>query len=129
MSPLIKLLTETLTNFPEVDAAWLFGSAKEGIVRPGGDVDIGILLRTGSHNLPEIHLTLQRVLNSDDVDLVELTPDLDSILAFEVLNGARLLVRDVERVAELSSLVSRQYEDEMAYRFASLKRNHPQKAP
>ena len=123
MSQLIESLIETLSKFPEIDGAWIFGSAKDGIVRPGGDVDIGVLMKKGSDCIGDIHLELQRALNSDEIDLVDLGNCEDPILGFEVLSGNRLLVRDVERVAEISSLIAREYEDEMALRNDNIKRN------
>jgi uncharacterized protein len=123
MSQLIETLVKTLSQYPEIEGAWIFGSAKEGIVRPGGDIDIGVLMKKGSDSIGDIHLELQRALNSDEIDLVDLGNCEDPILGFEVLSGKRLFVQNIERVAEISSLIAREYEDEMALRNDSIKMN------
>ncbi len=113
-------LTDAISGNPRVMLAVIFGSATDGTVRDGGDVDIGVLLspqptplefyafyQTMAQQLPEI----------DKLDLIDLG-SANSILAFEALCGRRLFVRDPETVAAFASLTARQYEDDMLHAVA-----------
>lgn len=99
----------------KVIAAWVFGSAQDGEVRPDGDVDIGVLMES----LPsldeqlELLLKLQKALQVDDVDLVILN-EANPILRFEAISGQPLFCRDAVRRAEFASLTAREYEDAIA---------------
>lgn len=42
---LVERMRPILERYPQIAAAWLFGSAARGELRPGSDVDVGILLR------------------------------------------------------------------------------------
>lgn len=95
--------------------AWLFGSAKDGEVRYGRDVDIGVLFdkKPGLDALALCRARLQKALQSDDIDLVVLN-GASPILRFEALCGKRVYCADEDRCAEFASLTAREYEDEMA---------------
>lgn len=95
--------------------AWLFGSAKDGEVRDGGDVDVGVLFdeKPGLDVLALCRARLQKAVQFDDVDLVPLN-GASPILRFEALCGKRVYCADENRCAEFASLTAREYEDEMA---------------
>jgi uncharacterized protein len=42
---LVERIRPILAEYPQIAAAWLFGSAARGELRPDSDLDIGILLR------------------------------------------------------------------------------------
>ncbi len=96
-------------------AAWVFGSAQEGTVRPGGDIDIGVFFDQIPllDELAELRLCLQDTLAFDDIDLVVLN-DASPTLRFEAISGRAVYVADVERRATFASMTAREYEDEMA---------------
>ena len=96
--------------------AWLFGSAREGDLRPGSDLDIGILFdgRPGLDALAECRARLQRATGVEEVDLVPLNTA-SPLVRFEALCGKRLVCADEERCAEFASLSAREYEDELAH--------------
>ena len=99
-----------------VIAAWAFGSAQDGHVRSGGDVDIGILFEAAP-SLDELTGLLARLQNAfqiEDIDLVPLN-EANPILRFEAVSGRPLFCRDPGRRAEFVSLTAREYEDEMAF--------------
>ena len=98
-----------------VVAAWVFGSAQEGIVRVGGDIDIGVLFgrKPSLDELIDLRICLQHALAYDDIDLVVLN-DTSPILRFEAVSGYPVYVTDTERRATFASLTAREYEDEMA---------------
>ncbi len=107
---------------PNVIAAWAFGSAQDGMVRPGSDVDIGILAQTlpGLEEQLDLLIRLQDTLGFEDIDLVILN-DANPILRFEAISGRLLFCRDVGRRVEFVSLSAREYEDAMAFWQRSLR--------
>jgi len=113
----VDAVKEALDAEPGVLLATLFGSAKDGLVREGSDVDIGVLLSPRLSPI-EFYEFYQRVASRlpsvDELDLVDLA-HADSILAFEALCGRRLIVRDPEAVAGFVSEMARQYEDDMLH--------------
>ncbi len=111
----IERLSEVLAAEPRVMLATLFGSSVSGEVRPGSDVDVGVLLSPPPTPM-EFYEFYQRVVSRldriADLDLVDLSAA-SSILAFEALCGRRLVVKDPEQVATFASETARQYEDDM----------------
>ncbi len=91
-----------------VVAAWVFGSAQDGSVRPGSDLDIGVLFRSKPvlDELTDLLLGLQRALNFEGVDLVVLN-GASSILRFEAISGHAIYCRDANERAEFVSLSAR----------------------
>ena len=70
-------IARVLATFPEVSAAWLFGSEARGEARPDSDLDVALLLRDPKQTA--LHLTqtlgrmaaeLERVAPGRRVDLV-----------------------------------------------------------
>ena len=101
---------------PEVLAAWAFGSAQEGQVAPGSDVDVGVWFEAPPSFELQLALLarLQGTLGVDEVDLVVLN-EANPILRFEALSGQTLYCRDRSRCAGFASLTAREYEDAMAF--------------
>lgn len=120
-----QLARQVFEKVPEVIAAWAFGSAQAGQIRPGGDLDIAVLF-DGSPSLDqrvELLMQLQRALNIDAIDLVVLNAA-SPITRFEAVSGRLIFSRDASRQAEFVSLTAREYEDEMALLLRALK-NRP----
>ena len=105
-----------LAACPNVVAAWAFGSAKDGSVRPGSDLDIGVLFRSkpGLDELTDLLLALQQTFDFEKIDLSVLN-DASSVLRFEAVSGRPLYCRDAGQRAIFVSLAARQYEDDMAF--------------
>lgn len=108
-------LAAALASDSRVVFATLFGSARDGNVRDGSDVDIGVLLSKAL--APEDFFafyqeTASKLREISELDLVDLN-NAGSVLAFEAISGRRLLVRDSEAVAGFVSRVAREYEDDM----------------
>ncbi len=112
----LEAAARVLSAHPGVVAAWVFGSARHGTLRPGGDLDIAVLFEhePGLDELADLRAKLQEALGLEAIDLVVLRDDSASTLRFEALSGRRLVCRDPERVAEFQSLAAREYEDDMA---------------
>lgn len=102
-------------SIPDIVAVWAFGSARDGQLRWGSDVDIGVLMARPPTFDEQLDLLgrLQGALQLDEVDLVILN-EANAILRFEAVSGRRLFVRDLPALAEFVSLTAREYEDEMA---------------
>jgi len=113
----LALLADVFAQDARVVLAVLFGSSKDGTVRAGRDVDIGVLLSPPLS--PVAFFTFytemaDRLPSIAELDLVDLN-HAGSVLAFEALSGKRLFVRDLEAVAAYSSQVARQYESDMLH--------------
>ena len=96
-------------------AAWIFGSAREGTIRPGADIDVGVLFARmpSIDELADLRAALQDALAFDEIDLVILN-EASPILRFEAVSGRPIYTADRESRATFVSLTAREYEDEMA---------------
>ncbi|MBE7473516.1 MAG: nucleotidyltransferase domain-containing protein [Anaerolineae bacterium] len=108
-------LESTLAAAPKVIAAWVFGSAQSGQIKPGSDVDVGVLFESKLSLAELLELTgvLQQVVPFAEIDLVPLN-EANPIPRFEAISGRAIFCRDAGRRAEFASLTAREYEDEMA---------------
>lgn len=108
-------LADCLTRNANIIAAWIFGSAREGTVRPGADIDIGVLFSRlpSIDELADLRSALQDALAFDEIDLVVLN-EASPILRFEAISGLSVYTADLETRATFVSLTAREYEDEMA---------------
>ena len=101
---LVERMRPILAGFPQIAAAWLFGSAARGELRPDSDVDVGILLldpkATGVDEyllLGELNARLETVTAPRRVDVVLLEHQ-GPVFAHEALVDGRLILeRDRER--------------------------------
>ncbi|MBU0992206.1 MAG: nucleotidyltransferase domain-containing protein [Proteobacteria bacterium] len=113
---LVNSLTKELReNIPEIDFAFLFGSAMKKPIDQCQDVDIGAYLNT-TVSLELIGKILEKVetLTKCRCDLSILNTA-SEILRFEALKGILLFVRDnkLEDYSSFYSLTCREYEDKM----------------
>lgn len=97
-------------------AAWAFGSAKDGLLRAGGDLDIAVLFdRSPSlDERVELLMALQKALRIDEIDMVVLN-GASPVTRFEAVSGRLLFSRDISKQAEFVSLAAREYESAMAF--------------
>jgi predicted nucleotidyltransferase len=115
----LDALARTLAADSRIVLATLFGSAKDGTVRPGSDVDIAVLLSPALTPLDFYRFYVDLASRLDtiaELDLVDLNRA-NSVLAFEALCGQRLVVRDPDAVAAFASQTAREYEDDMLHAF------------
>jgi len=113
----LDALTAEFAKDPRVVLAIIFGSARNGTVRHGSDVDIGVLLSPTLSPLEfySFYVEMTARLNFiPELDLVDLN-HAGTVLAFEALSGRRIFVRNHEAVASFSSRVAREYEDDMSH--------------
>ena len=111
-----QILEKAFAPINNVIAAWVFGSAMDGRITSGSDLDIGVLF-SGFPSLDErvtLRGHLQKLLQFDDIDLVVLN-EASPITRFEAICGRPIFVRDIAKRAEFFSITAREYEDEMAF--------------
>ncbi|MFQ5401763.1 MAG: nucleotidyltransferase domain-containing protein [Anaerolineae bacterium] len=110
-----EIIERVMAGEEAVMAAWVFGSAQTGRLRPGGDLDIGVLFaeRPALEVLTRLRMDLQAALQVDDIDLAPLN-EASPILRFEAISGRAVFCRDAGRRAIFASMTAREYEDEMA---------------
>lgn len=108
-------LEQVLAAAPHVVAAWVFGSARNGQIDEGSDLDIGVLFasKPSLDELLDLVADLQKALQFENIDLIPLN-EANPILRFEAISGRAVFCRDAGRRAEFASLTAREYEDEMA---------------
>lgn len=101
--------------YPNLIAVWSFGSAQDGSIAFGSDLDIALLFAEVPtfETLCNIRADLQEALELEDIDLMNLNTA-SVISAMEAISGTSLFCRNIGQRAEFASLISRQYEDDMA---------------
>lgn len=114
-----NILTEKLNTIPEIAFAYLFGSAQNGIIKKGSDLDIAVyFVRKNKNNDKETQLRLKilRLLESavpgfDNFDVVVLN-ETSTILGMQALQGKLLFVKpEYENLhAEFYSFTCRKFE-------------------
>lgn len=112
----IEKLSEAIkSQCPEVVFAILHGSAKDGVVKKGSDIDIAIYVQ-GKMTL-ELYRKIYEIVNSV---VPESEPDIgilnnaEPIYRFEALKGKLLFTRDQNKYLDFYSLTCREYENQMA---------------
>lgn len=110
-----RRLAKCLSTDPNILAAWHFGSSRQGGIRPGADVDIGVLFykKPTIDELADLRGAIQDALSFDEIDLVVLN-EASPVLRFEAVSGRPVYTDDPEARAAFCSLTAREYEDEMA---------------
>jgi predicted nucleotidyltransferase len=97
-------------------AVWAFGSARNGILRPGSDLDIAIWWAEmpSLDDLADLRAGLQAATGIEEIDLTTLNRA-NAWLRFEAVCGRLLFYRDLGQVAAFGSLAAREMEDERAF--------------
>ena len=100
---------------PEVVFALLHGSAKEGRVNPGSDIDIALYIE----GKPTIELycratdAVSKICPSAEFDIGILN-NAEPVFRFEALKGKLLFNKDMEKYLRFFSLTCREYETQIA---------------
>ena len=112
----VKQIAKVFANRPKIIAVWLFGSAQKGVLKPGSDLDLGVLFSSPPtlYQLADLRADLQQALQIDEIDLVTLN-NASPILRFEAVSGRSVFCRDTAQKAAFVSLTAREYEDAMAF--------------
>lgn len=112
----VSQIEAVFAKHPNVLAAWLFGSAQEGFLRQGSDVDIGVYYqqKPSLEELADLRADLQEALGVEEIDLVPLN-EASPLLRFEAICGRLLFIRNWEKMASFVSLTAREAEDAQAF--------------
>ncbi|MEA2012799.1 MAG: nucleotidyltransferase domain-containing protein [Verrucomicrobiota bacterium] len=105
-----------LENFEEIEIAYIFGSAKDGVVKDKSDVDIALFLKKGYDIFLEFTIAdrLESLLN-EKVDITILNKA-NPVLSYEVLrNGVRLFEKNHEKRAFVELCIFKNYLDNEYY--------------
>lgn len=111
----LSRLNELFHSTPEIIGVWVFGSAKDGNVPGGSDLDLAVYFKQkpSFDLLADLRGSFQEALGIDEVDLVVLN-DASSILRFEAVRGRLIFCRDRGQCAGFVSLAAREYESDLA---------------
>ncbi len=116
MNPQLNKLPKILGKFPEIKAAYIFGSVATGKARKDSDLDLGIIPRSADIHKQRLDILYELTkAGFDNVDLVFLDTD-DIVLKYEVIRPNKLVYQaaDFDRGATYS-LIVRQYLDFLPY--------------
>ncbi len=110
-------IEDVLADYPDVAAAWIFGSLSRGSATPDSDIDIGILLRERRDTAREHYMWLSDLANRVEqrydraVDIVVLGSQ-GAVFCHRVLREGRLIYEaDPERRIDFESTVYSRYFD------------------
>ncbi len=110
-----KLSSAIEKSCPEIAFAILHGSAKDGNVKKGSDIDIALFL----NQKPKFNIyskvieVIETNVPGPEVD-VGILNGTEPVYRFEALKGKLLFCRDKEKYLNFFSLACREYEDQMA---------------
>ena len=112
ISKLAQLLKD---NCPEVSFALLHGSAKEGNVKAGSDIDLALYInaKPSLGLYKEVMEQVDSLAPKTNCDIGILN-DAEAVYRFEALKGNLLFARDQEKYLHFFSLTCREYESQMA---------------
>jgi hypothetical protein len=116
IQPDLNRLPEIFTNYPEIQAVYLFGSTTTGRTHAKSDLDLALVLRHGVTAFPKLDLLADLVrAGFCNVDLITLNTE-DIVLKHEVVRHNRLIycTEDFDASAFFSKIV-RQFLDFRPY--------------
>ena len=122
----VDRLSQLLEATGMVDFGFLLGSAQNGEVREGSDLDVAVMYSLGVKvdfdAMACIYRIVDQVAPGVECDLIRLNAASESI-RFEALKGQLLFVKNgcMERYMQFYSITCREYEDYRAWSARQLK--------
>ena len=109
----LKILKKMLEReFPEISIAYIFGSAKDGVIKSNSDIDIAVLLKNNYEKLIEFKIAAEIEEYFQCKTDVIVMNTANPILKYEVFkNGNRLFERDSKERAIFEVNAFRDYLD------------------
>jgi predicted nucleotidyltransferase len=112
-----ELGTLLKTSCPEISFALLMGSAVDGVIRSGSDLDLAIYLTDNSITkldlYKKIYVVLESLLPDVRIDISCLNDCTEPVFRFESLKGNCLFFRNEELWLRFYSVTCREYEHQM----------------
>jgi predicted nucleotidyltransferase len=110
-----KAIESVLAETQYVLAGWVFGSACQGMVQSGSDLDIAVWFEDtpSLDQRLDLLMKLQQAVGFEEIDLLVLN-GASPISRFEAISGRLVFCRGQEKYAGFASLTAREYEDAMA---------------
>ena len=112
----LKQLADLLKSGTEdISFALIHGSAKDGIVKEGSDIDIAVYfdVKPTLKHLAEVVRIVNSVIPNAEADVGVLNNS-EPVYRFEALKGRPLFINDKEKYLRFFSLTCREYESQMA---------------
>jgi len=112
----LEAAEEVWQSYPQIISVWLFGSAQDGKLSMGADLDFALLFEAqpSLDELASIRADLQENLHIDNIDLNSLNKA-GPVLAFQAVSGRLVFCRDLDKKVDFISLTARKYEEAMAF--------------
>jgi len=114
-----ELATLLKKNCPEIEFVQLMGSATNGIVKAGSDLDLAVMMIDSSIKLFELYSKVCDLCDEKfpgvRIDLGLLNNCDDPVYRFESLKGINLFRRDEEKWLRFYSIACREYEHQMMH--------------
>ena len=110
-------LASRLQAFPEIIFAYLLGSAKDGVIHPGSDIDLALYLFRDCKSFidlyGEICDAMKDILPGVRIDIGQLQLSQDPVYRYESIKGRLLFTKDKEKWLHFYSVTAREYEYQM----------------
>ncbi len=88
-------VSKILSEFTEIEAAYLFGSAASGRLRSRSDIDVALLLRPGVEKTRQLEIRLKLMAGLEDVfrrpTEVVIINDVSLLLFSEIMKAKKLI--------------------------------------
>ncbi len=112
----MEIIAKALENQPDVESAYLFGSAVMGVERTGSDLDIAVHLddELSAEGMGERRLELMALLEQGsgrDIDLVILNTASLKLIHQVLAYGKRIYVKDLDKESDFILRKRKQYFD------------------
>jgi uncharacterized protein len=111
----VQQLSEALESAcPQADFALLHGSAKDGELKKGSDIDVALFLNCKPST--EIYMSAIKAVHEVCPDAeadIGILNNAEPVYRFEALKGKLLFNRNMEKYLDFFSLTCREYESQM----------------
>lgn len=115
----IDTLAMSLKKLPEISFAYLLGSAQNGIMKAGSDLDIAIFMDNNSTGSFSIYRNIcdccSALLPGVRIDLGLLNQSQDPVYKYESIKGKLLFAKDTETWLRFFSVNAREYDSQMSH--------------
>ncbi len=113
------LAEELQAKAQEIDFAFIFGSAQDGIIRNNSDIDIAVYFNKNVHVSSDLLIKIISIIENEIHDAecdITVLNTADPILRFEAIKGRLLFCKEdkFDEYLDFFSLTCREYESQIA---------------